>query len=115
MLDICSRKVVGSAMDNHIGQGLVTLGLQMAAAHRQRAAGALLHSDSCANCSQKSELALLRFAVIMKYCYISSRKVPVLLICTGPYFVLRNRAEMRAMHERCCPGLAASILKRLIT
>jgi transposase InsO family protein len=45
VLDVCSRRVVGWAMDRHMDEGLVERALQMAAAHRQPGEGVLHHSD----------------------------------------------------------------------
>ena len=45
VLDVCSRRVVGWAMDKHMDEGLVERALQMAAAHRQPGEGVLHHSD----------------------------------------------------------------------
>jgi transposase InsO family protein len=45
VLDVCSRRVVGWAMDRHMDEGLVERALQMAASHRQPGEGVLHHSD----------------------------------------------------------------------
>jgi putative transposase len=45
VLDVCSRKVVGWAMDKHMEAQLVASALQMATAHRQPGGGVLHHSD----------------------------------------------------------------------
>lgn len=45
VLDVCSRRVVGWAMDRHMGEELVERALQMAAVHRQPGEGVLHHSD----------------------------------------------------------------------
>lgn len=45
VLDVCSRRVVGWAMDRHMDEGLVERALQMAATHRQPEEGVLHHSD----------------------------------------------------------------------
>jgi transposase InsO family protein len=45
VLDVCSRRVVGWAMDKHMDESLVERALQMAAAHRQPGEGVLHHSD----------------------------------------------------------------------
>lgn len=45
VLDICSRRVVGWAMDKQMDEGLVERALQMAATHRQPPVGVLHHSD----------------------------------------------------------------------
>lgn len=45
VLDVCSRRVVGWAMDKQMGEELVERALQMAASHRQPGVGVLHHSD----------------------------------------------------------------------
>jgi transposase InsO family protein len=45
VLDVCSRRVVGWAMDRHMGEELAERALQMAAVHRQPGEGVLHHSD----------------------------------------------------------------------
>ena len=45
VLDVCSRRVVGWAMDKHMDESLVERALQMAATHRQPGQGVLHHSD----------------------------------------------------------------------
>jgi putative transposase len=45
VLDVCSRRVVGWAMDKHMDEGLVERALQMAATHRRPPEGVLHHSD----------------------------------------------------------------------
>jgi transposase InsO family protein len=45
VLDIYSRKVVGWAMDKHMGEGLVASALQMAIGQRRPGEGVLHHSD----------------------------------------------------------------------
>lgn len=45
VLDVCSRKVVGWAMDKNMDESLVERALQMAASHRQPGEGVLHHSD----------------------------------------------------------------------
>jgi transposase InsO family protein len=45
VLDVCSRRVVGLAMDWHMDEGLVEKALQMAATHRQPEEGVLHQSD----------------------------------------------------------------------
>ena len=45
VLDVCSRRVVGWAMDKTMDEELVERALQMAAAHRRPAEGVLHHSD----------------------------------------------------------------------
>jgi transposase InsO family protein len=45
VLDVCSRRVVGWAMDRHMDAGLVERALQMAPSHRRPPEGVLHHSD----------------------------------------------------------------------
>ena len=45
VLDVCSRRVVGWAMDKRMDEGLVERALQMAASNRRPGEGVLHHSD----------------------------------------------------------------------
>lgn len=45
VMDLCSRRIVGWAMANHLEQSLVLAAVRMALASRQPAAGLIIHSD----------------------------------------------------------------------
>jgi transposase InsO family protein len=59
VLDVCSRRVVGWAMDRHMDESLVERALQMAAAHRQPRQGVLHHSDRGSQYASHNYQALL--------------------------------------------------------
>jgi len=59
VLDVCSRKVVGWAMDKNMDERLVERALQMATAHRQPGEGVLHHSDRGSQYASHDYQALL--------------------------------------------------------
>ena len=60
VIDLCSRKVVGWSMADHMGTGLVSDALRMAIAGRSPGAGLLHHSDRGSQYASDDYLHLLR-------------------------------------------------------